>query len=70
MSNKDHAGTFPLKLGFTREETARAIGQSPATLDRLAERGLIRPSRATRRPIYSLEEIERFLRETTVEVEP
>ncbi len=70
MSNNDHAGTTTLKLGFTREETARAIGQSPATLDRLAERGLIRPSRATRRPIYSLEEIERFLRDTAKDVVP
>ncbi len=70
MQTKDDAGTFPLKLGFTREETARAIGQSPATLDRLAKRGLIRPSRGTRRPIYSLEEIERYLRDTTAEVEP
>jgi DNA-binding transcriptional MerR regulator len=67
MNTKDNAGTTPLKLGFTREEAARAIGQSPATLDRLAKRGLIHPSRGTRRPIYSLEEIERYLRETTTQ---
>ncbi len=35
------------------------------TIDRLAARGLLRPSRATRRPLYSVPEIERFLRETT-----
>jgi len=70
MSKKYLAEQFPLKLGFTRVETAQAIGQSPATLDRLAKRGLIRPSRGTRRPIYSLEEIERYLRETTTQVDP
>lgn len=52
-------------LGLTREETAKAIGQSAVTVDRLTKRGLLRPSRATRRPIYPIWEIERFLRETT-----
>jgi DNA-binding transcriptional MerR regulator len=70
MNTHDHAGINPLKLGFTRVEAARAMGLSPASLDRLAERGLIQPSRGTRRPIYSLEEIERYLRETTAEVKP
>ena len=67
MKTNIHAEATPLKLGFTREETAKAIGQSPATLDRLAKRGLIRPSRGTRRPIYALTEIERYLRETTTQ---
>lgn len=67
MNNTDHAGPPPLKLGFTRIEAARAIGQSPATLDRLAKRGLIRPSRGTRRPIYALIEIERYLRESSTQ---
>ncbi len=53
------------KLAFTRVEAARLISQSPATLDRLVQRGLIRPSRATRRPLFSREELERFLRDTT-----
>jgi len=52
------------RLGYTREETAEAIGQSPSTVDRLTKRGLLKPSRATRRPIYPYWEIERFLRET------
>jgi hypothetical protein len=34
-------------------------------VDRLAKRGLIHPSRATRRPLYPVWEIERFLRETS-----
>lgn len=53
------------KLGFTRTEAARALGISANSLDRLAARGLIRPSRALRRPIYSILEIQRFLAETT-----
>jgi len=53
------------KLALTRLEAAEAIGVSPPTIDRLTKRGLLRPSRATRRPIYPIPEIERFLRETT-----
>jgi DNA-binding transcriptional MerR regulator len=56
------------KLAFTRVEAADAVSVSPATLDRLVKRGLIRPSRATGRPLFSIAEIERFLRETTSEV--
>jgi DNA-binding transcriptional MerR regulator len=53
------------KLALTRVKAADALSVSPATLDRLAVRGLIHPSRATRRPLYSKSEIERFLRDTT-----
>jgi len=35
------------KLALTRDEAARAIGQSAVTIDRLTKRGLLRPSRAT-----------------------
>lgn len=52
------------KLALTREETAQALGLHPITISRLTERGLLRPSRATRRPLYALTEIERFLRDT------
>ena len=57
------------KLALSREETAEALGISTVTLDRLAERGLIKPSRATRRPIYPIWEIERFLRDTSQTIE-
>jgi Helix-turn-helix domain len=56
------------RYAFTREEAAKALGISPATLDRLTKRGVLHPSRATRRPLYAVSEIERFLRETTAEV--
>lgn len=60
---------FSPKLALTRIETARALGVSTVTIDRLTARRLLRPSRATRRPLYSVAEIERFLRDTTAEVE-
>jgi len=53
------------KLALTRVEAAEALGLTPVTIDRLAKRGLLRPSRATRRPLYSVAEIERFLKDTS-----
>lgn len=55
----------PGRVGLNRIEAARALGVSPATLDRLAQRGLIRPCRATYRPIYWVRELERFIRENS-----
>jgi len=51
--------TIP-KLTFTRKETAAALGLSVPTIDRLTQRGLLKPSRHTRRPLYSLAELNRF----------
>ena len=56
------------KLALTRVEAADALNISPATVDRLVKRGLLRPSRALRRPLFSIAEIERFLRETSTPV--
>jgi hypothetical protein len=53
------------KLALTRIEAAQALGLSPATIDRLTARGLLRPSRATYRPIYAVTELQRFLNETS-----
>ena len=58
----------PLKLALTRAEAAQALGIASVTIDRLTKRGLMHPSRATRRPLYPVWEIERFLRETSAEV--
>tara|TARA_B100001093_G_C26529005_1_gene885171 strand:- start:594 stop:794 length:201 start_codon:yes stop_codon:yes gene_type:complete len=52
------------RLAYSRQETAKLLGVSPITIDRLAKRGLLRPSRAIRRPLYSKAEIQRFLNET------
>lgn len=55
---------FP-KLAATRQEAAQMLSVSPPTLDRLVQRGLLKPSRATRRPLFAIVELQRFLRETT-----
>ncbi len=52
------------KLGFSRREAATMLGISPASLDRLVERGLLKPSRALRKTLFSRQELERFLRES------
>ena len=49
------------RLAYSRVETAEILGVSAPTVDRLTKRGLLCPSRATRRPLYSMREIERFL---------
>jgi len=65
MTNEIHATSNVPKLALTRTEAAEALGVSAVTIDRLTKRGKLRPSRATRRPIYSVKEIERFLKATT-----
>jgi hypothetical protein len=52
------------KLSCTRTEAAKVLGISANSLDRLVKRGLIAPSRALRRPLFSVMELERFLKET------
>jgi DNA-binding transcriptional MerR regulator len=64
MAEKNKIQNNVPKLALTREEAAQAIGCHAITISRLTERGLLRPSRATRRPLYSIEEIQRFLRDT------
>lgn len=60
-----HITSLDRKLALDRKMTATALGVSTATVDRLRERGMIRPSLALRKPLYPVFEIERFLRETT-----
>ena len=55
----------PPKLALSRIEAAQALEISAPTLDRLTLRGLLRPSRATRRPLYAVAELQRFLRDTS-----
>lgn len=57
------------RLALTRVEAAKALGVTPNTVDRLAKRGLLRPSRATRRPLSPIWELERFLRDTSMKIE-
>ena len=63
---ENHVSQGPVpKLALNRIEAARVIGVSPATLDRLTARGLLRPCRVTYRPIYWVGELERFLKENS-----
>jgi len=57
------------RLALTRYEAAQTLGISPSQIDKLTKRGLLRPSRATRRPLYPVAELLRFLRDTTVQLE-
>ncbi len=52
------------KLSYNRTEAARILGISANSLDRLVKRGLIAPSRALRRPLFALADLERFLEAT------
>jgi predicted DNA-binding transcriptional regulator AlpA len=49
------------RLALTTEEAAAALGIKPTTIWRLCKRGLLNPNRATRRPLFAVSEIERFL---------
>jgi len=53
------------KKGFKRAEAAIYLGIAKITIDRLTKRGLLHPSRALRHPIYSKDDLDRFLRETS-----
>lgn len=52
------------RLAYRAEEASQALGISLVTLWRLEKRGLLKPSRALRTPLWSRTEIERFLKET------
>ena len=63
--SEDHPETRTMEpLAVTRERASAMLGISPVSLDRLVKRGLIHPSRALRRPLFPLAELNRFLSET------
>jgi len=53
------------KKGFKRAEAATYLGITAVSIDRLTKRGLLHPSRALRHPIYSRDDLDRFLQETS-----
>ena len=57
------------KKGYKRAEAATYLGVAKITIDRLTKRGLLHPSRALRHPIYSRDDLDRFLRETSEPIE-
>lgn len=54
-----------LPLAYTLSEVEQVTGYSKRTLRNFVKRGLLRPSKASRRLIFSRLELERFLKETT-----
>ena len=58
------------KLAVTAERAAEMISVSRSTFDRLVKRGLIHPVKATRKPIYAITELQRFLDETSQPIDP
>ncbi|MGA3143167.1 MAG: helix-turn-helix domain-containing protein [Verrucomicrobiota bacterium] len=77
FSKSDHAGgstntetkNHIEKKGYKRAEAAIYLGVAKITIDRLTKRGLLHPSRALRHPIYSKDDLDRFLRETSEPIE-
>lgn len=55
----------PEPLAYDLTATAQITGHSTRTLRRLVKRGLLRPSKASRKFVFARREIERFLNETT-----
>jgi hypothetical protein len=64
MQNNAESSAGVPKLALTRTEAASALGLSTVTIDRLTKRGLLKPSRATRRPLYAVCELKQFLKTT------
>lgn len=61
ITHKPATGQSITRLALTTEEAAAALGIKPTTIWRLTKRGLLNPNRATRRPLFAVSEIERFL---------
>jgi hypothetical protein len=53
------------KAGYTRAEAAAYLGVCPNTITNLVLRGLIRPSRALRRQLFAVWELNRFMADTS-----
>ena len=55
------------KLAYSTNEAAEMLGVNPATIWRLTKRGLLRPSKGIRYARYTLDELQRYLRDTASE---
>lgn len=60
--------TLP-RLAYTMRETAKILGVSYITVHRLLKRGKLRASDAIRNKVIPLTEIQRFLKESTAELQ-
>ena len=52
---------LPTGIALNRKRAAEFISVSPPTLDRLTKRGFLNPNRATRRPLYLVDDLKSFL---------
>jgi len=52
---------LPTGIALNRERAAEFISVGPPTLDRLTKRGFLNPNRATRRPLYLVDDLKNFL---------
>ena len=64
LSRTTESGRLP-KLAYTLREASDVLGLSTRTIRRLVNRGLLHPSRASQRFIFSHKELDRFLEQTT-----
>jgi hypothetical protein len=55
----------PDRLAFTAKELSRLLGISTKSLRRLEQRGLLKPSRALRKKLYSASAVTAFLEMTS-----
>ena len=53
------------KLAYSRKELAALLGISTRSLRRLEQRGLLMPSRALRKKLYSAKAVDAFLEGTS-----
>jgi len=67
MSTKTKNKPALQKLCYTTNEAAEMLGVNPATIWRLTKRGLLRPSKGIRYARYTLDELQRYLRDTASE---
>lgn len=59
--------SLPTPGALKVKPAAAWLSVSKPTIYRLVERGLLRPNRATRHLLFSLEELQRFLRDNQTE---
>lgn len=65
LANSAAANPALPRLAFSMRETAQLLGVNYQTVYRLNKRGLLRSSAGLRTKLFSLSEIERFLKATS-----
>ena len=63
MANETDSGAVTDVVALKTKDAAYRLSVSEATLRRLVARGLIRANRGTRHMLFSLDELDRFLKQ-------